>query len=56
MKIRDNEKNRKIECCPYGYFRDKSVVDCYYYGIVTYSFCSKCEVRKSRKINYENSG
>lgn len=51
-----NGNYKKLECCPYGYFRDKSVVDCYYYGLVTTSFCIDCEVRKKNKISYENSG
>ena len=50
------KKIKKIDCCPYGYFRDSSVVDCYYYGIVTYTFCRNCEVRKGGSRIYDNSG
>lgn len=53
-KIKNNEQ--KIKCCPMGYMRDESVIDCYYFGLVTYNFCKDCDYRKTNKLTYENSG
>ena len=45
-------KNKKDgwSCCPMGTMRDGSVVECYYFGIVTLKYCSECDVRKDKKI------
>ena len=54
MKYNQMKKYKKIKCCPYGYLRDESVVDCYYFGIITYYFCENCDVRKRQEINCKN--
>ena len=43
---KSNKTNKKWNCCPLGTMRDGTVVECYYYGIVTLKECSECEVRK----------
>lgn len=42
--------NNKWTCCPMGTLRDSSVVECYWFGIVTLKECSECKVRKDKKI------
>lgn len=42
--------NSKLTCCPMGTLRDSSVVECYWFGVVTLKECSECKVRKDKKI------
>lgn len=37
-------------CCPMGCIRDGTVVECYWFGLVTLKDCSECEVRKDKNI------
>lgn len=45
-----NNKSRNWSCCPMGTMRDGTVVECYYYGIITLKECSECEVRNDTRI------
>ncbi len=36
-------------CCPMGTNKANNTIDCYYYGLVTMSFCNNCDVRKDKK-------
>lgn len=46
-KFSKNKKN--MSCCPMGSLHD-GIVECYYFGIVKLEDCSKCTVRKDKKI------
>lgn len=47
-KYKTNDK--KVTCCPLGTYRDKDVVECYYYGIVTLKECGSCKVRSDNSF------
>ena len=50
-KYKNNKEN--WTCCPYGTMRDGTVVECYYFGIITLKECSECKVRNDIKIKKE---
>ena len=38
-------------CCPMGTLRNDGVVECYWYGVVTTSFCKKCMIENGKELN-----
>lgn len=46
----NNDKEKKMKCCPMGTYRGGNVVECYHFGLVTLKECGKCDVRKDNTI------